>query len=1197
IWASPNCTVYNSTAYFNTEIGIYFVGENGTILENTAYSNGDSGFKISYINHEIIGNIAYSNTENGFRILELINSTMIQNTANGSVVGFYLDNLGNTNCSHNVAYDNSDSGFNIYNSDGSTFFNNSMINNTHGIHIEDSTELILLNNTLTNNGIYANGFEVDFMYHTVEHNSINGKKLGYFVSLTDSVIDGSQYGQVILVDCTNTNVTDLVAINATIGADIQFSSSCAIINSVSRYNSRYGFRIQDSVRCTVRDSIAEYNDYHGSFAFSSSESVFDNLTSRFNEMSGIYLFGAEESILVNNNASMNDQYGIYLRFSGYSSVIDNDILSNTDYGIYIYDSEVTSIISNGVLWNSEGLFIELSDSVSVLGNEFSFGQIGIRNSQSHSCSIENNIVTQNEQWGLYIDSADLTEIYNNTFTNNEDYGLYVYDSDNGVVENNTASQSINGFYLQNCINWTIFNNTAINNLDGFSFRFLNDSIAWNNTAEQNSNYGFNLLESFNVSLQHSRITNQGYTGILLMDTENCTIFNNLILENRFGIYVDADSYYNLLYYNKIGFNSQLNALDQGTENMWHNTSHGNYWSDLGSSSTYLIVGNAESVDLYPYHLDYAPITNHPDDISYELGSTGNSILWEVADSDLDSYEIYQDGSLIDSGQIVGDSVSIDVSGLEIGSYNFTLFVNDTSGMSSTDTVFVDVYDSTSPNINHPSDIEYELGASNNEFAWTGTDLDLASYTIYQDGGVIFSGIYSGQILTINVDGLSVGEYNFTVIILDGSGNSITDTVIVTVVDTTSPVVDSPADITYDEGETGYNITWQTDELDPARYIIFRNGSGIVIDDWDGDDIVIDVDGLSPGTYNYTLYLVDESDNEISDTIWVTVVDIDPPYVSSPEDKLIEYGTGGNRIVWFVSDTNLDTFTIYRNVSLVASGSVAGDNVTAYIDMLDEGVYNFTVTVVDTLGASTSDSVIVEVIDTSPPGVSDPSDISIELGSTGNITWMISGDYTRYRVYQNGSPIESGTTGVQIVVNFDILSVGDHNFTIMVYNEYDSARDTMFVFVHDNTPPTIDSPEDIEYLEGETGNFISWQPFDFAPDTFEIFLNASLIIDGKWDGSNISLNVDNLRPGTYIFELVVYDESGHSVQDSITVTVVPVGDIDPTSITTTTSTTTSTLPTNPQDNAPLFLGIGLGAGVVIGIVLIAVVVPLLKKRGP
>ncbi|MBD3407004.1 MAG: hypothetical protein GF411_12875, partial [Candidatus Lokiarchaeota archaeon] len=237
IWASPNCTVYNSTAYFNTEIGIYFVGENGTILENTAYSNGDSGFKISYRYHEITGNIAYSNAENGFRILELINSTMTQNTANGSVVGFYLDNLGNTNYSQNIAYDNSDSGFNIYNSDGSTFFNNSMINNTHGIHIEDSTDLILLNNTLTNNGIYANGFEVDFMYHTVEHNSINGKKLGYFVNLTDSVIDGSQYGQVILVDCTNTNVTDLVAINATIGADIQFSSSCAIINSVSRYNS------------------------------------------------------------------------------------------------------------------------------------------------------------------------------------------------------------------------------------------------------------------------------------------------------------------------------------------------------------------------------------------------------------------------------------------------------------------------------------------------------------------------------------------------------------------------------------------------------------------------------------------------------------------------------------------------------------------------------------------------------------------------------------------------------------------------------------------------------------------------------------------------------------------------------------------------------------------------------------------------
>lgn len=1195
IWDSTNCTVYNCTAYLNTEMGIYFVGQNGTILENTAYSNGDSGFKISYKDHEICGNIAYNNTANGFRIIELINSSMTQNIANSSAVGFYLENLMNTNYSQNVAYDNSDSGIIIYSSDASTLSNNSIINNSHGINFDDSTELIILNNTFVNNGIYANGFAADYFYHTIENNTINGKKLGYFVGLTDSIIDGNEYGQVILVECTNTNVTNLVAENATIGADIHFSISCTISNSVSNYNSRYGFRFHRSDKCTVEDSVAEYNKYHGVFAFLSGESIFDNLTCRYNEMYGLYLFGSEESILVKNNASINDQYGIYLRNSPYSSVLENDILSNTDYGIYIYDSGNTDIISNFGQWNSEGLFLELSDGVSVLGNEFLSNQIGIRNSQSHSCSFENNVLEENDQWGINIDSADLIELYNNTFSDNGDYGLYVYGSNDGIVENNTAIRSITGFYLQNCINWTIINNTAIDNLDGFKLRILNDSIAWNNTAESNSNYAFNIMESFNISLQHSTITNQGYTGILLMDTDNSTIFNNLILENAIGIHVDADSYYNLLYYNKIGFNSQFNALDQGTGNMWHNTSHGNYWSDLGSSSTYLIDGNAESVDLYPYHLEYAPILSHPDDIDYELGSTGYSIVWEVTDTDIDSYEIYQDGSLVDSGQVNGDSLSIDVNGLTSGNYNFTLYVNDTSGKSSIDTVYVNVHDSTSPDINHPGDIGYELGAIGNEFAWTATDLDLASYTVYQDGSVIDSGPYSGQTLTIDVDGLSVGEYNFTVKISDGSGNSITDTVIITVVDTTSPSVDSPSDITYDEGETGSNITWQVDELDPARYIIFRNGSGIVIDDWNGEDIMIDVDILSPGTYNYTLYLIDESDNEITDTVWVTVVDIDPPYVSSPEDKEIVYGTGGNQIIWFVSDTNLDTYTVYRNVSLIATGPVVGDNVTAYADMLNEGFYNFTVTVYDTLGASTSDSVIVHVVDTSPPSISTPGDIHIDVGEEDrNITWILISDYTYYRVYRNATPIVYNTTGDVAVVSLNGLSIGLYNFTIEIHNQYDVTTDTVFLTVKDDTLPTIDSPDDITYTEGEIGHTIVWEAFDFAPDFYEIHMNASLLLNGSWDGSAISLNVDHLRPGGYIFDLDVYDTEGHSETDSVVVTVLPVEEPGPTS-STTTSTTTATLPTATQDNAPLFLGIGLGAGIMIGVVLIVLVVPFVRKK--
>lgn len=87
-----------------------------------------------------------------------------------------------------------------------------------------------------------------------------------------------------------------------------------------------------------------------------------------------------------------------------------------------------------------------------------------------------------------------------------------------------------------------------------------------------------------------------------------------------------------------------------------------------------------------------------------------------------------------------------------------------------------------------------------------------------------------------------------------------------------PVVSSAEDLTYTEGTTGHEIVWEVSDDNPYLYYIFKddNPTPVVMQTWDGSDITLNVDGLSVGTYNYTLFVVDFSANIAYSSIIVTV---------------------------------------------------------------------------------------------------------------------------------------------------------------------------------------------------------------------------------------------------------------------------------------------------------------------------------------
>ncbi len=82
------------------------------------------------------------------------------------------------------------------------------------------------------------------------------------------------------------------------------------------------------------------------------------------------------------------------------------------------------------------------------------------------------------------------------------------------------------------------------------------------------------------------------------------------------------------------------------------------------------------------------------DISFDEGSQGHAIQWNITGAYSGTYEIYRNQSVIDDGGWDGESIVFNLDGLTVGIHNFTLVIEDFYGMTSQDTVIVTVSNTT-----------------------------------------------------------------------------------------------------------------------------------------------------------------------------------------------------------------------------------------------------------------------------------------------------------------------------------------------------------------------------------------------------------------------------------------------------------------------------------------------------------------------
>ncbi|MFW9885358.1 MAG: hypothetical protein ACFFEX_13315, partial [Candidatus Thorarchaeota archaeon] len=289
-------------------------------------------------------------------------------------------------------------------------------------------------------------------------------------------------------------------------------------------------------------------------------------------------------------------------------------------------------------------------------------------------------------------------------------------------------------------------------------------------------------------------------------------------------------------------------------------------------------------------------------------------------------------------------------------------------------------------------------------------------------------------------------------------------------------IDSPPDLTFENGSLNELIVWLPEAPNPKNYSVTRDGDVYREGIWTGGDITVFLNHLYvedlldepsevPSDFVFNCTVFNEDDESVWDIVIVHVIpDEAAPIIAQPENITYEEGSFGHEIRWNITEANPDFFNITRksneptsNDTVLLSDKWDGDNITINVDGLNASRwYIYTLFVNDTLGYNSTSSVNVTVVmDLTAPTVTDPGEIEFEFGSVDQeIRWEAYDSnpknysisvWIRYNNTFYGNltePLHAPTNvsasnwtftepeGGPIIYNLDYLYLGNYTFQIL-----------------------------------------------------------------------------------------------------------------------------------------------------------------------
>src|SRR3990170_624495 len=337
---------------------------------------------------------------------------------------------------------------------------------------------------------------------------------------------------------------------------------------------------------------------------------------------------------------------------------------------------------------------------------------------------------------------------------------------------------------------------------------------------------------------------------------------------------------------------------------------------------------------------------------------------------------------------------------------------DTSGNIVTDTQVVTVSDTTSPTLTPPSDLIIE--------ATTSSGMPIVI------GEAVVSDIIGIDSLTNNAPDLFyLGDTIITWTVTDMHGNTASVEQIISIIDTTAPLIEPPSDVILEGQDPTSNVVaiGVANANDIVGVISITNDAPAVFPL--GDNLV-------------TWTAIDAAGNSATATQKISIIDTTPPSITAPEAVQIEATSSLENIVELGEVTASDYIGI---------GSITNDAP----EVFPVGKTTVTWTATDLGGLSSTDTQLVNVVDTTPPTVSVPKIITVEATSeTQNVV-----DF--------GGIYADDLVGVSSVENDapKLFPFGLTTITWVVTDESgNTATGAQQIAVVDTTSPSITAPEDI-----------------------------------------------------------------------------------------------------------------------------------------
>ncbi len=515
------------------------------------------------------------------------------------------------------------------------------------------------------------------------------------------------------------------------------------------------------------------------------------------------------------------------------------------------------------------------------------------------------------------------------------------------------------------------------------------------------------------------------------------------------------------------------------------------------------------------------------------------------DSNYNALYTFEQGTTTDS---LYESLDIEVNKSHYSTYGtfyIILTATDSRGDSSYSqlTLTVNQYGWPTASITDPFDGDTFIVGDTITFSGYGTDIDgtIVSYNWTSNlNGLLNSG--TGDFSSFSTNSLAIGTHTITFTVVDDEGKTGSDSITINIKQLNEPTASIVSPLDGQEFKQGDTITFSGSGSDLDGNIVSYSWTSS-IDGQLSTSASFQTSNLSAGTHTITFTVTDDDGLTNSDSITITVKELNAPVVSITSPNNEDDFKEGEEITFTAVASDSDgSIVSYEWVS--SEDGVIGNSQTFTTSALSDGRHTITVTVTDDDGLTASYSIDITVKALTAPTAVITSPESGAVFKEGDpITFDGSQSYDEdgYITSYSWRSDKDGTIGNVAVFTKDDLSLGKHYITLTVTdNDNQSYTDTFTIWIVINplTAPDviINSPENGAIFNHDEQ--ITFNASVSDPDGSIVSYSWTSDIYGEIkSGSGEPESFTSTLPeGEHEITLIVTDDNGLTGQDTVWITV-------------------------------------------------------------